>query len=93
MITYKFDVLVKEIPTVPELKVGTAVIPVTHETLPGGYEVRVWRKLDDGTDVSTRKKYLSHFESFTVEGEDMGEVIRLIGETCDSVRSRARRHC
>lgn len=90
MITYKFDVLTKAIPTMPNLLVGTAVIPVTHEIIPGGYEVRVWRRLDDRMPVKTPKKYLGHFESFTVTGNDMDEVVRKIDETCDEVKNRAR---
>lgn len=93
MIRYKFDVLVKEIPTLPNLLVGTAVIPVTHETIPGGYEVRVWRRLDDGMHVKTLKKYVGHFKSFIVEGEDMDEIASKIDEMCDEVRSSARRDC
>lgn len=93
MITYKFSVLVEEIPTHPELPIGTPVIPVTHEIVPGGYELRVWRRLDNKMPAKVPVEYNEHFRTFTVEGETPEDADRLMWEKCEEIKRDARGRC
>ena len=85
MIEYKFMVCMEDVDGIPGLTLGNAVIPVANECLPGGYEYRVWHRLDTGTTAKTRIEHLGSMRSFTVEGEDMDEVRAKVAEICAKV--------
>lgn len=88
MIRFKFDVLAESIPTVSDLAVGDAVIPVAQRRIDlGGYEYDTWKRLKDGLNVDVRIEHRPKFESHVIECESEDEIIQKVEEICEKVRA------
>jgi len=77
---FKFLVATKDIKGLPGLEKGTAVVRVSVEAMPGGYEYDVWHRLDDGTVAKTRIEHREEFDVREVEGETPQEVREKVAE-------------
>ena len=85
MLEFKFLVATEDMPGLPGLERGDAVVRVATEIADGGYEYDVWHKLMDGTTAKTRISHLDDFEVFTVEAETRAEIMELVAERCTEV--------
>ena len=87
MIEYKFLVAQNDIKGMPGLYRGDAVIRERMEIMDGGYEYDVWRVMcGSGTIAMTRIEHRSEFSEFTVDGEDMDEVMAKILAASEGIR-------
>lgn len=77
---FKFLVATKDIKGLPGLEKGTAVVRVSIEAMPGGYEYDVWHRLDDGTIAKTRIEHRDELELHKVTADTPKEVRELVAE-------------
>ena len=69
MIEYKVAILIEDVPSEPDIRVGDAFLPSGMEIQPGGYEYEVWSRLSDRGVFKTRIEHHDKFEWHTVTGD------------------------
>lgn len=70
---YKFKVCQEDLPGLPGLERGDAVIPVAVEIIEG-YEYEVWYRIGDGVTAKTRIEHHSALKDTVVEGSCRAEL-------------------
>lgn len=90
MLEFRFLVATEDMPGLPGLERGDAVVRAAVEIADGGYEYDVWHKIGDGTTAKTRISHREGFEEFTVEGETRAELLELVAQRSSEVASGRR---
>lgn len=83
---FKFLVAKTDIPGMPGLETGDAVIPAATEIMPGGYEYDVWHRLDNGLVAKTRHEHRGDLITCEVDGRDKAECTAKVAEVSEGVR-------